>query len=143
MQLNITTDYAICVIIYLGNSSESRTAKEIADELCIPQNYLVKVLTKLRKGGIVTSVSGYAGGYQLKREFSTILLGEVFEIMENTMMINKCLEAGSLCYRHAEERCAMHKFYNDFQKDMEKRWLSVPLKDIVDRYKIKNMAISG
>ena len=67
MQLNITTDYAIRTVLYLGSDGKSRTAKEIAEEMCIPQNYLIKILSKLRKGGIITSFSGYAGGYQLKK----------------------------------------------------------------------------
>lgn len=138
MQLNITTAYAIRTVLYLGSEGKSRTAKEIAEEMCIPQKYLIKILPKLRKGGIITSFSGYAGGYQLKRQFSTILLGEILELTEKTMKINKCLEDNSSCNRHAAEVCAMHRFYSDFQKDMKKRWLSVPLKDILDNYQTKD-----
>lgn len=50
MQLNITTDYAIRTVLYLGSEGKSRTAKEIAEEMCIPQKYLIKILSKLRKG---------------------------------------------------------------------------------------------
>lgn len=138
MQLNITTDYAIRTVLYLGSDGKSRTAKEIAEEMCIPQNYLIKILSKLRKGGIITSFSGYAGGYQLKKQFSTILLGEILELTEKTMKINKCLEERGACNRHAAEVCAMHKFYSDFQENMKKRWLSVPLKDILDNYQTKD-----
>lgn len=138
MQLNITTDYAIRTVLYLGSEGRSRTAKEIAEEMCIPQKYLIKILSKLRKGGIITSFSGYAGGYQLKRQFSTILLGEILELTEKTMKSNKCLEDNSSCNRHAAEVCAMHRFYSDFQKDMKKRGLSVPLKDILDNYQTKD-----
>ena len=138
MQLNTTTDYAIRTVLCLGSDGKSRTANEIAEEMCIPEKYLIKVLSKLRKGGIIKSFSGYGGGYQLKRQFSTILLGDVLELTEKTMKINKCLEEHSSCNRHAAEVCAMHKFYGDFQEDIQKRWLSVPLKNILDSYQVED-----
>lgn len=52
MQLNITTDYALWVLLYLlrtdGNADFSRIAKEMA----IPRSYLIKVQICLKQGGI-------------------------------------------------------------------------------------------
>lgn len=132
--MNVTTDYAIRTVLYLGNERRSRTAKEISEEMCIPPIYLVKVLTKLRKGGVITSASGHAGGYRLEKKLSEISIGEILGIMERTMKINPCLEQADLCSRNGTEICPIHKFYGAMQEEMETRWLSVSLQHILDTY---------
>ncbi|RHM07747.1 hypothetical protein DWZ83_08800 [Amedibacillus dolichus] len=36
MQLNITTDYAIRIVLYLATSQGKSTSKELPENLCIP-----------------------------------------------------------------------------------------------------------
>lgn len=52
MQLNVTTDYAIRIILYLALRKEITTSKEIAAAMSIPQNYVLKITHKqgLSKG---------------------------------------------------------------------------------------------
>ena len=134
MQLNITTDYALRTVLYLGDKGMCRTAKEISEEMCIPRTYLIKVLTKLRRGGVVTSVAGHAGGYQLERKLSEISVGEILKIMERTVKINPCLEKEGFCSRKSTEICPIHKFYGALQEELETKWFSVPLQHIIDSY---------
>lgn len=49
MQLNVTTDYAIRTVLYLGQCKKIASATEIANEMGIPKGYLEKVLSKLKK----------------------------------------------------------------------------------------------
>ena len=58
MQLNITTDYAIRIVLYLGQSQEKLSANQISEDMCIPKGYLEKVLRKLKKASYVLSGSG-------------------------------------------------------------------------------------
>lgn len=134
MQLNLTTDYAIRTVLFLRNPGIRRTAKEISEEMCIPKTYLIKVLTKLRKSGVITSISGHTGGYRLEKNLSEISVGEIFGIMERTMKIHHCLEKKNTCDRKHAEICSVHKFYEAVQEDIETRWLSVSLQDILDNY---------
>lgn len=39
MQLNITTDYAIRIVLYLGQSQEKLSANQISEDMCIPKGY--------------------------------------------------------------------------------------------------------
>lgn len=136
MQLNVTTDYAVRIILYLGRERTCRTAKEISEEMCIPKKYLVKVLAKLRKGGVITSVSGYAGGYQLNKSLSEIRIGEILDIMERTMKINACLEQEDFCINQKRtEGCPFLRFYAAMQEELEQKWLSVSLQSILDHYR--------
>lgn len=52
MQLNVTTDYAIRIVLYLGQCKKRASATEISSEMGIPKGYLEKVLSKLKKQNI-------------------------------------------------------------------------------------------
>ncbi len=58
MQLNVTTDYAIRTVLYLGQCKKIASATEISNEMGIPRGYLEKVLSKLKKGRIYFRRSG-------------------------------------------------------------------------------------
>lgn len=45
MQLNVTTDYAIRTVLYLGQCKKIASATEISNEMGIPRGYLEKVLS--------------------------------------------------------------------------------------------------
>ena len=49
MQLNVTTDYAIRTVLYLGQCKKIASATEISNEMGIPRGYLEKVLSKAEK----------------------------------------------------------------------------------------------
>ncbi len=50
----------------------------IAKRQAIPAPYLEKLLIELRRAGLVSSVRGPQGGYQLARRPEEIFLGEIF-----------------------------------------------------------------
>ncbi len=53
------------------------STKAIASRQDIPAPYLEKLLIKMRRAGLVKSIRGSLGGYQLKREPTQISLGEI------------------------------------------------------------------
>lgn len=138
MQLNITTDYAIRTVLYLGIEQETKTAKEISEEMCIPQKYLIKVLMKLKKRGLVRSFSGQGGGYLLTKGLADISLKEILQVMETTILINRCMEDDGFCSRNAAAVCPVRKFYCCMQKELEEKYLSISLENILELYGEQN-----
>lgn len=56
MQLKITTDYAIRMILYLAqNESVIVSATEIAQAMKIPHSYLIQIGAVLKKSGLTMS----------------------------------------------------------------------------------------
>lgn len=53
MQLNVTTDYAIRIVLYLAIKKEITTSKEIGAAMGIPKNYVLKITHKLVEAGII------------------------------------------------------------------------------------------
>lgn len=132
MQLNITTDYAIRIVLYLGQSREKVSAAQIAENMCIPRGYLEKVLRKLKKASYISADLGTRGGYYLNKGLEDITLGELIRTMENTVKINRCLEADAYCNRGAETICKIRRYYAKVQVEMEERVFNISLKDILD-----------
>lgn len=74
MQLNVTTDYAIRTVLYLGQCKKIASATEISNEMGIPRGYLEKVLSKLKKAEYISADLGARGGYRLNKTLKDITL---------------------------------------------------------------------
>jgi Rrf2 family protein len=68
-------------------------AKRIAEDLGIPTELLAKVLQRLAKRKLITSVNGPKGGYVLARDPGTITVGEVLRAIEGPLGIVHCYQA--------------------------------------------------
>ncbi|TVQ44596.1 MAG: RrF2 family transcriptional regulator [Gloeocapsa sp. DLM2.Bin57] len=66
------------------------SVKAIAQRQDLPAPYLEKLLISLRQAGIVRSIRGVQGGYQLAHQPSQISLGQILEAVgENLEYLNK------------------------------------------------------
>lgn len=119
MQLNITTDYAIRILVYLGSTNRLTTAKEISDKMFIPQNYIIKIMKKLKDADIVETYSGVKGGYKLKKNSDEINFLDIIEIMEKSIKIHRCLENNTCCSNNSIAGCAIQKYFKLIQNDLE------------------------
>jgi len=122
--LNITNKsiYGINALIDLAENHDNGLAqiKNIAQRKNIPQNYLVQILNKLAKSGVVKSVRGGNGGYKLKHTPEKISVLYVLEALEGKIDFCDNLEnknAAYLLFKEAENKI--------------KNVLDVSLKDIL------------
>jgi Rrf2 family transcriptional regulator, iron-sulfur cluster assembly transcription factor len=61
------------------------SVKSIAKRQDLPATYLEKLLIEMRRAGLVQSVRGSQGGYQLAREPAQISLGQILEAVGETI----------------------------------------------------------
>lgn len=131
MQLNVTTDYAIRIVLYLASTERITTSAEIADEMHIPGNYVPNIVKKLRDKGLVHATFGPRGGYRLAKDAKDISLLDILQIMEGTIRINRCLEDDEYCSRYAVKTCAVHNVYAQCQSSVESILGSKSVADIL------------
>ena len=94
MRLTRYTDYALRVLIYLGQHPDRLcTIPEIAGAYAISQNHLTKVVQDLARGGFVTTQRGAGGGIRLARPAQDIRLGEVVRFLEQRYALAECFRA--------------------------------------------------
>ena len=63
-------------------SGEPVRIRRIAERHDVPPRFLVQILLQLKGAGLVASVRGAAGGYQLIHPPEEISLGQVMEVIE-------------------------------------------------------------
>ena len=131
MQLNMTTDYAIRILLCLGNPGRTLSGPSIAETTRVPPNYLMKMSRKLRKAGLIDSMAGSQGGYYLRKPLNQITLLEVMRTMEPSCKWNRCLEDNGPCNGNTVAGCPVRKYYARLQKELETKWLSRTLAEIV------------
>lgn len=83
MRIQITTDYAIRIVVYLAMARDVRSAQDIAEHIGISPVNVVRVVRKLLAAGVVASQRGHAGGYLLAAPSNRLTLLDVVEIMES------------------------------------------------------------
>ena len=64
--------------------------KVLAEELNASQAHLAKVFQKLSKAGLVKSVRGPAGGFELDKPAKEISFIEIYEIIEGKVILGEC-----------------------------------------------------
>jgi Rrf2 family transcriptional regulator, cysteine metabolism repressor len=99
LKLSVKSDYAARAVLSLARRYDRNTptrVEEIASENNVPANYLNQILIELKAHGIVRSIRGKEGGYQLARPPSEITLGDVL-----TCIYGPLLDAPAL----ADPRC--------------------------------------
>lgn len=81
MRVSAKAEYACIAMVHLalhhGNPVPVRI-KAIAEAHGIPQRFLVQILLQLKTAGLVGSVRGASGGYQLTRSPERISIAEIF-----------------------------------------------------------------
>ena len=109
LSLSKKTDYALLALTYLTQvgSERSVNTKEIAEQFDIPVELLAKVLQRLAKEKLITSVAGPAGGYRLARSPETISIGIVIQAIDGTPAIVHCMKQDGVNACDQLEKCTI------------------------------------
>jgi len=97
MRLSLHTDYALRLLMYLGQSPGMATAEAIADAYGISRNHLVKVASRLAELGFIEARRGRGGGLMLAREPAGINVGAVVRSVEALDTFIDCLGEAPEC----------------------------------------------
>src|SRR6516164_11817244 len=85
MRVSAKAEYACVAMLELAASHgdpQPVRIKTIADTHAIPQRFLVQILLQLKGAGLVTSVRGASGGYQLARPPHEISLADIINVID-------------------------------------------------------------
>jgi Rrf2 family protein len=92
-------DYAVRVALDLARhwGERPRKAREIAESMDIPLDFLKRILAELVAQGLLTSTAGPNGGYCLTQPPEAITLLDVIEPTEHLRSSDKCILRGGPC----------------------------------------------
>lgn len=92
MKLSTKGRYGLRAMVDLGIYSEQEpvSISSIAQRQQISDRYLEQLIGKLKKAGLVSSVRGAQGGYQLARNPEDISAGDILRVLEGDLMSVAC-----------------------------------------------------
>lgn len=122
MQLNITTDYAVRMTLYLAQQGGVAAAAEIGRAMAIPSKYVKTVAKPLCDAGLLRAVRGPGGGFGLNLPPEKITMHAIVNVMEGTTRINRCLEGDGYCSRNGTQMCPVHRFYCQIQDELDRKF---------------------
>lgn len=91
MQMNKFTDYALRILMYISRPSEvPYTIAEIATNLNVSQNHLVKIVHFMGKQEWIITTRGKGGGIKLNPQSLNLKLGNIVRILQGDHQIVEC-----------------------------------------------------
>jgi Rrf2 family protein len=107
MNFTKTTEYGLRIMSYMSlDNSKLYTASDLFDNLQIPFRYLRKQLNFLSKQGLLMSIQGKQGGYQIAKPLHEITLLNIVEATDEVIPENMCFFGFHDC--PLTEKCSMH-----------------------------------
>ena len=130
MQLNVTTDYAIRIVLYLAMKDRVVNSGEIAEAMGIPPTYIMKITRKLKHANILSEKRGVDGGFVLSSAPDQLTLLDIVGALEKTVNINRCLEEDEYCSRNAVSFCTVRKLLVRLQAELAEG-LNVKISELI------------
>ena len=111
MKLSTKTRYGVRLMVELGLNYCKKPIflKDIAKAEEISEKYLSLIIIPLRGVGLVSSMRGVHGGYNLAKEPSQITLKEIVAVLERDCSLVHCVKNPSSCSR--VQICASHDIW--------------------------------
>jgi Rrf2 family transcriptional regulator, iron-sulfur cluster assembly transcription factor len=139
MRLTTKGRFAVTAMIDLGqrHGNGPVTLAGISERQKISLSYLEQLFGKLRRHGLVESVRGPGGGYNLARPMEQVSIAEIITAVDEPLDATRC---GGLANCQDEERCMTHELWTSLNEKIYEYLSSVTLKEMVDRQKPANIA---
>ena len=117
--------------IALNRNGEKLTRKQISQNQEIPSSYLENILISLKTKGIIRTIRGPKGGYELAKDPEDITVFQIVEILEGSSDSIPCLEDKNECTRSSI--CVTRGVWSKLQ-EVHKEFLNgITIKNLVEQ----------
>lgn len=153
MRLTTKGRYAVTAMLDLAlhDRGEPTTLADIAERQGLSLSYLEQLFSQLRRSGLVKSVRGPGGGYQLAKAASVISIDDIVVAVDEEVDVTRCGGLGNCQNGH---KCLGHHLWQGLSQQIRGflRGISlanlvsdpqlIALADLQDRDLAKNRAVS-
>ena len=132
MKLSTKGEYGLYAMYYLASQAgEGPQPLRAIAEMNVPEQYLEQLLGSLRRAGLVTTVRGAQGGYQLSRPPQEITVGDIIDATEGPLTISECLSDTESC--HKSGQCPARRVWESLSNSINALLQSITLQDMLDQ----------
>ena len=83
MKVNQTTRNALELVIFLLSKVEPKRAVDLADELNKPREFTMRLLNRLSKAKIISSLRGPNGGFKVNENTLSTTIGQLEDVVNS------------------------------------------------------------
>ena len=130
MKLSTRGKYGLYAMHYLAQHLEDgpQSLNRIA-AVGIPKQYLEQLLGSLRRNGLIRSVRGANGGYQIARLPGEISLLDIIDAMEGPLELSDCIADETQCSKSS--KCRVRNMWDQLTTTINHELASVTLGDML------------
>ena len=129
LRINKDVEQALISLVEMSREKRVYSARELSDQFKIPFEILSKILQRLARGELITSIQGPRGGYILNRSISDITLYEVVNAIHDSISVVPCIGGNIKCRQ--EKNCNIKDGIQKVQSDFDKYFQSLTLESFV------------
>ena len=114
----------------LGSSSGQKvTVRELSKTIRASDNHLSKVMQRLSKANLVSSINGPNGGFFIAKPAASIKIIDIFEAIEGKLPLSNCMFLKKICNK---KRCPMGKLIEDVSNTVFNYFSNTKLSEIIN-----------
>lgn len=137
MKMNISTktEYAVRALSELALNSADKpiSINDICKNRNLPVKYVEQLFRKLKQNGLIKSIRGAKGGYQLALKVNNISLKDIMEAVDENYVAPFCNGKPENNVHCIGLPCGFKELWDEIKKHMEKYFDSIKLDQIVAR----------
>ena len=139
MKLTSKGRYAVTAVLDIALNTDGGPVSlaDISERQHISLSYLEQLFAKLRKDGLVKSVRGPGGGYQLGLPSEQISVGMIIAAVNENIHVTKCLGREN-CKNGVE--CLTHELWQDLSLRIESFLNEITLAELVNKRNVKRQS---
>ena len=139
MRLTTKGRYAVTAMLDLAlrYNQGAVTLAEIARRQGISLSYLEQLFARLRRNGLVDSVRGPGGGYNLARDPEKIDIADIIVAINENIDVRRC---GGKSNCDGDERCLTHELWEELSDRIYDFLKGISLADLVNKPNVQEVA---
>lgn len=135
MKLSTKGRYAVMAMADLAKHANKTpvSLSQIAGRQEISLSYLEQLFGKLRQSGLVKSIRGPGGGYQLARPAEDLRISDIILAVDEPIKATRCLTGSPNGCKGDNTRCITHDLWEELSRQIHVFLNSVSLEDVIER----------
>lgn len=133
LKVNKKVEYALMALKHMSSKKDGEltTARELCEKFNLPFDPVSKVMQALNTSGIVSSIKGAKGGYQIAKDLATVTYMELNSVIEGKNTIQLCGEDKDCCDR--KEVCIIKGSIDKLSSELYNHLEKITLKDLLTK----------
>jgi Rrf2 family protein len=129
MKINTKIRYGLRMMIAIAQANKLVNTTELGSRMHVSPKYLRKLAGPLEKAGLIKSIQGIYGGYELDKSPEEITICMILEAYHEQLSLTDCV-LGKKC--ELKDSCQAKQVWEMLEKTLQMHFLPISIQDILD-----------